>query len=174
MALWAEHIQRQSTSVAVQPLRHAAGYLTVVNDVLASTGTASRNLRAQEQQQNAPAALGRTDHLRRYFAVLRQDGLYLYSHPKKQKAKRVILLDGRATIWKPATGTSRKASLLIADVSRCFCVSTSEQGRSTFLADTEVDTDWWVSTLKAHGMGVVSWGSLTGIRDDEPFGCLNL
>ena len=34
-------------------------------------------------------------------------------------------------------------------------VTTREQGRSSFLADTDVDADWWIGTLKAHGMGVV-------------------
>jgi hypothetical protein len=147
MSAWAEQIQRESTSVAIRPLRSAAAYVTVLDE-------------------------GRSEHLARFFAVLRTDGIHLYKHPRKRTAERVVLLERGAHVSRAEV--QHKAGILLSDVNRTFTISSREQGRCSFLADTEVDADWWVGTLKAHGMGIVSWGSVTGMRDDEPFGCLNL
>jgi hypothetical protein len=98
------------------------------------------------------------EHLARFFAVLRLDGLYLYSHPRKRTAERVLLLDSGARVSRAEV--QHKAGLVLRDVNRVLAVPTREQGRCALLAGTEVDADWCVATLKAHGRGPAVAGAL--------------
>lgn len=154
MSRWTEALQQHCSDVAMRPRRYAAGYLTIMESALLSDATK-----------------GNVEWTR-YFAVLRADGLYFYTHPRKHKAAHVILLDQHIRLWKPTT--AKKLSNMLEDIDRLFCITSPELGECSLLADTDVDRDWWLSSIRVHRMGIVSVGSVQGMRGVVPFGCVEV
>mmetsp|Transcript_37555 Transcript_37555/g.61059 ORF Transcript_37555/g.61059 Transcript_37555/m.61059 type:complete len:781 (+) Transcript_37555:453-2795(+) len=151
MSKWAEMLQVQSATVNVRPRRYAAGYLTLC----ASS--------SDEDQVKA---------LKRYFAVLRSDGIHLYTHPSKRRSKHVIVIENHTRILTPQVTSATASS--DRPLGRSLCISSREQGRTILQADTDMDRDWWADSIRAHGLGVVSWGSLHGMRNDQAFATLSV
>jgi len=136
LSRWVEAIQRQSAKLSLQPKRFAAGYISV-----------------------------RTEKgWRRYFAVLRTDGLHLYMCARHRKSHRIVAIDSETELWKPQS----------PDQDEKLFLRSQEQGQTTLLADTPVDREWWFSTISAHKMGIVSVGSLEGMRNSTAFGCVDV
>ncbi|GBG31061.1 Hypothetical Protein FCC1311_072822 [Hondaea fermentalgiana] len=153
MSRWAEAIRQNCGNVSMRPKRFAAGFLTVMEGL-------------------GQAATKSSLHLKRYFAVLRTDGIHLYTHPRKHKSLRVILLEDSVRAWKPTL--EHKAAKVFPDIQRAICISSRETGECCLLADTSVDCDWWISTIRAHVLGIVSRGSVEGMRGDIAFGCVEV
>jgi len=145
MSQWARSIQTETTNCSVQPKQFAAGYLSMNNVGKQST---------------------------RYFAVLRSDGIHLYLHPADSKAQRVVIVDDSVRIWYPTA--SEKVQQMLPDIKQTLCITTNEQGTTQLVADTDIDREWWSETVRAHTLGIVSWGGIFGIRDETPFGCIDV
>jgi hypothetical protein len=162
---WLEAIQKQHSSVAVRPRRFAAGFLRI----------------------------GR----HRYFAVLRANGLHFYARVSAHTAKDVLLVDGQSKVEKVSLFDNNNnrgcASASVTKETMKAMPNTTQGDDDEFafriihqgthqpeatreslvvVADSARDCAWWMDTIQAHILGVVSWGVMHGLRDG-PFGCQN-